>query len=644
METKITTENTAENMKEKTQETAIIIHNLQTIVKNMLITDIEVTDKILELDDMGSNLNIIIARASRIDYYKKNADKVTDFIKTIKNLNRKYIELFTSSDINYILHLNFLKQWQEDNTNNYYRYKMYTYKMYNVATTQDIPQDIPKAIIDNIGKMNPAGILTMFTEADKQINEQINNFKSKIASVQFSQKNMLDNFKKLDDMVKDLADEMSPTTTELTLKQIMKKLNGILSEKGQKQTDDIMADAVIAAISSSFTLAEVKNGESMGYESNFTNENGKLCGEVPEGGSEVAGEKCLNIIMQCLGEQNPEDCLQKWNKINLADGISFSNFHKPTAKKLAEHLGLQNTTTNQLVTDFNKSIDTYNNDHESDKNFTKREHINTSLKTALEALEKTLEKQVKPDTSTPTKREIRGNIPTRRLSIFAYGQPVLVHGGGSNKNNSSDIAISYANFIRNTHALKNMVSMTGGGFTQINHNTIRVIRKTWDELNKLMGDKGSNFSEKAKTSFLSDLDSLERSVRRIGIIAKYLEIVKEIFENNSFTAYLKDLKVDSKQMELSIVEKLVKKYNESSKAAEKKLGPVVATFGVSSADFATKMTAVEDKVDKKMTAVEDKVDKLTKTLIERISFPAERILGPKDLGTRDQQQPINSII
>lgn len=416
-------------------------------------------------------------------------------------------------------------------------------------------------------------------------------------------------YNKLVKIAKDLEEEMSGNTRKLSIEEITANIIKILSETAVSNTDlthRLIGDAVLNGITSRYTLEEVANGESMkDTTSNFSNEKGKFCGEHTDGGREVAGDVCVEVITQCLTEKNPIDCLKKWNGTDWSHGIEFSNVIKPLAIKLAIHLGLNNKTTEQLVTEFNNNIDEYN---KKNKKY-KLDHLGDGIKKALRALEQTL-KPV-PDAINTTAKVAYLYMPSIKNNIF---KSML---GGSNKNNSSDIAISYANFIRNTHALKNMVSMTGGGYnTEINENTIQVIRKTWTELATLMKSKGSSFSDNANKSFLSDVDSLERSFRRTKIITKYLEIVKQVFTDGSFTKYLADLGItDSKRLELSIVLQLVEKYNTSSKAGEKKFGNIVGTFSnVSNVDLQKVLNGQMEAINK----IGDKFEKQSKESMEYI--------------------------
>lgn len=524
-------------------------------------------EKILEMD--GSSINKIISQARNL-----NNKKVDDYDNLINELDeRLHREKRSHIIINpHPIMQNINKESKE------------LHKVYQHIKSEGV-EDVEK--------------IKKFNEIHDSINSQV----MELGKINKEQLAFIEEttaiYDRLVNIANDLEDDMSGKTRELSIEEIMANIIKILSAEvvtNKVLTNSLIGDAVLNGITSRYTLEEVARGESMkDTTSNFSNEKGKLCGEHTDGGREVAGRVCVEVIAQCLNEKSPINCLKKWNGTDWTHGIEFSNVYKPIAEKLAIYLGLDNRKTDDLVKEFNDDVINLNKDRKEED---KLKQLDTKIIKALRALEKTV-KPV-PDTNKTTAKVAYLYMPSIKNNIF---KSML---GGSNKNNSSDIAISYANFIRNTHALKNMVSMTGGGDnTEINENTIQVIRKTWTELATLMKSKGSSFSDNANKSFLSDVDSLERSFRRTKIITKYLEIVKQVFTDGTFIKYLNDLGVTKHtDIELSIVQKLVEKYNTSIKAGGKKLGNIVNMFSANSVDL-TEITKIKTDILESMKTMKE---------------------------------------
>ena len=537
------------------------------------------------LEHGGSSINKIINQAkNQAKNLKKDNKKVQDY----DNLSSELTKQLKSSNIinprniiNPLLIIDTIKTESNE-----------LHEVYLQITSENV----------QITNENVEKIKEQFDEKYEVLNQYVEELdelnKRNLASVE----EVTTIYNKLVKIANDLQEDMSGKTRELSIEEIMANIIKILSAEvvtNTVLTNSLIGDAVLNSITSRYTLEEVANGESMkDTTSNFSNEKGKFCDEHTDGGREVAGQVCVEVITQCLVEKTPTDCLKKWNGTDWSHGIEFSNVYKPVAEKLAIHLGLDKITTAQLVQEFNNNIDEHN---KKNKKYTLK-YLGEGIIKALRALEKTVNPV--PDANKTTAKVAYIPMPGKNNNIFKIRSML----GGSNKNNSSDIAISYANFIRNTHALKNMVSMTGGGGnTEINENTIQVIRKTWTELATLMKSKGSSFSDNANKSFLSDVDSLERSFRRTKIITKYLEIVKQVFTDGTFIKYLNDLGVTKHtDIELSIVQKLVEKYNTSIKAGGKKLGNIVNTFSASanSVDL-TEITKIKTDILESMKTMKE---------------------------------------
>lgn len=581
-------------MKKKLEATDEKLSNFEKKIINLLHLTTDLAGLSNKLENNGSTVNKIIARAKNSNTFENDGNILLQNKKII-------VEAFTSArkklpDLSRFPEL--LGSLQQKRDTAYELYKSYSVN--------------PPIHIKHF-----SDIITDITDINNEVDDNIKILDASLIEIN----NSTELFTNFSNSIADLNDKMSGKTRELSIEEITANIIKILLETPAKDlTNRLIGDAVLNGITSRYTLEEVANGESMkDTTSNFSNEKGKFCGEHTDGGREVAGQVCVEVITQCLTEKNPIDCLKKWNGTDWSHGIEFSNVYKPVAEKLARHLGLHEKTTDQLVKEFNSNIDEYNNKNKNKKYTLK--HLGDGIIKALHALEKTV-KPV-PDANKTTTKVAYVLMPNNNNNVFQLRSML----GGSNKNNSSDIAISYANFIRNTHALKNMVSMTGGGGnTEINENTIQVIRKTWTELATLMKSKGSSFSDNANKSFLSDVDSLERSFRRTKIITKYLEIVKQVFTDGSFIKYLSDIGVKHTDIELSIVQKLVEKYNTSIKAGEKKLGKITNTFSASanSVDLTEITKSIVESMKTMKESFEKKIDenhKNIKTQIDSLQKP-----------------------
>ena len=559
----------------------------------------------------GSNINKIIGRARNLDNTNEKVLKYNELSYELTALLNKERESVDNEKREYVDN-----EKRESVDNEYQLSRTYDelYELHKklINRTYDELYKLYKQHKNLIIQPNLTELVKLKGEFDKKLTN-LNSEVDKLVEINKNNYTFVEEVTAIYDKLVKIANDLdeSGITKPLTYADVMANLRRLISEEVARDKTKLanhhIEAIILAGLTSHFTLEEIKDND---ISFDFTNNNGKFCGEHEDGNREVAGQVCVEVITQCLAGETPLDCLKKWNGTDWSHGIKFSNIYKPVAEKLAIHLGLDTKKADDLVRDFNNAINEHNkNAQDTDK----RKQLNGKIVNALRALEKTVNSVPDADKTTANKTTAKvGHIPmyNRDNNIFELN---VGFKGGSNKNNSSDIAISYANFIRNTYALKNMVSMTGGTVTKINNSTVQVIRRTWKELNKLMATNNFPFSENAKKTFDSDVDSLARSVQRVNIITKYLEIVKQLFTDNSFTKYLAELGInDSKELELSIVDKLVEKYNKSNKAGGKKLENIANTF--SNVDLQKVLNGQMEAINK----IGDKFEKQSKESMEYI--------------------------
>ena len=265
----------------------------------------------------------------------------------------------------------------------------------------------------------------------------------------------------------------------------------------------------------------------------------RLCGK------KVPGEKCINLLQQCLNGETKK-CVKAWNELNWADGVDFKDADRGSARKLAIKLGLDK-----------KSVDDVVKELESASGSTLAETVKVAFKS--------IKNMINPESriTIPKKRQIIGvqQRDTSDIGNYGFFGNYGFRGGTTNMYGGGATG-SYSNFVRSIDALNNNHSMIGGLYIK---NTANMTRSVVAEFVSLLKNKGKQIEQEDLDAINDEIDSLERSEKRVIQAGQYIEILNKAIKSANL-----DLSSVKGNMTLKLIEELAEKKKTSESSMTKK--------------------------------------------------------------------------